>query len=112
MGGRMQPLFDPASVSLLPPSDTWKADMEKQNQDKIDNPDIDESEIENEETPMDSIGANDNEEADIDFTMATVDVQEEHERVLRIRNDIIAEKTLNRKQEKAFELSTDNVIKR
>ena len=45
---------------------------------------------------MDFLGRNDNDEADNDFTLTTVYVQEDQEWVLALRNDIIDEKTLNR----------------
>ena len=45
---------------------------------------------------MDFLGRNDNDEADNDFTLTTVYVQEDQEWVLAFRNDIIDEKTLNR----------------
>ena len=36
----------------------------------------------------------------------------DHERIIRLREEIIHEKTLNNKQEKAFQTATDNTIKR
>ena len=110
--GRGQPLFDRGSVSLLPPSETWKADIEKQNKDKLDNTDVCESEIEDNPSLTQFSVLDGNENADVDFTIAAVDVEQEHERIKRIGEEIVSEKTLNKKQEKGFEIATNNIIKR
>ena len=77
----------------------------------MDNPEFEESEYE-EHTPMEFTVNDNNRDASIDFSLAPVNVQEEYENVIRLRDNIINEKTLNKKQEKAFKLATENILKR
>ena len=110
--GNTHPLFDSNSVSLLPSAETWKADLEKQNQDKKDNPDEEEYETDDDTTITEMATIDQNDDADIDFSTAIINVEQEQERIQRLRDDVISESTLNRKQQKAFEISTENIIKR
>ena len=93
----------------LPHFETWKEDMEKQNKDKLDNLEPDEEEtIPTEFTET-------HEEIDVDFSIEQVsieDVEEERDRINRLREDIICKKTLYEKQQQVFEMVTDNIIKR
>ena len=99
-------------MSLLPSAETWKADLEKQNQDKKDNPDEEEYETDDDTTITEMAAIDQNDDADIDFSTAIINVEQEQERIQRLSDDVISKSTLNRKQQKAFEISTENIIKR
>ena len=90
----------------------WKNDMEKQNQDKVDNPEADQSDNEEEPSGIEIPAVNGNDDADVDFSMEPVDVEQEYDSIIGLRDDIIRERTLNKKQQIAFEVATANVIKR
>ena len=107
----MQPLFEPNS--RLPRYEIWKGDMDKQNKDKQDNNGLDEgyeSEIHDEPPATDIAATNDNTDLDINFTLESV--EQEVDRVRILRDEIINERTLNKKQKESFLMITDNIIKR
>ena len=98
--------------SSLNHSEEWKDNMKKQNQEKMDSME----EIEEQDyDPVEGLASLSDNNIDIDFSMEEVIVpsaQEELERIKRIRDDIGTKCTLNKKQIKAYEIATDNVIKR
>ena len=106
----MEPLFD--TDSRFPRAEIWKAEMKQQNQDKIDNPESDESECEEEPDSTEFTPMQCDTDAQVDFTMAPVNDEHDRDDIERLRESIVNEKTLNVKQQKAFEIATDNVIKR
>ena len=103
----VEPLFD--ANSQLPRYEIWKADMDKQNKDRQDEPD-EESEIYDEPSAMDVPLNDDDADQDIEFTLESV--EEEADRVRRLRDEIICERTLNVKQRESFLMITENMIKR
>ena len=101
----MQPVEN--IVSVLPPSVSWKNDLDKQNQDKLDEHDDPE-----ELTPPPFTTANNNAGDGVDIHFSMVAIQEERDEIEQMRLDIIQAYTLNKKQTKAFQIATENVIKR
>ena len=97
----------------LPSFKTWEADMSQQNQDKLDNP---ESEPNDDQNPGDFITTNGNCNVEVTFSMieqpTAADIENERNRINVIREDISRQYTLNRKQKIAFEMATENVMKR
>ena len=102
-----QPLHGDNSSGLS--SRRWEDDMKNQNQDKKN--DIESDECEQEPSPTEFVATND--DNDVDFSMEQISTEEqEHDRIRKLREDVISEHTLNKKQQKAFEIATDNIIKR
>ena len=93
--------------SLFP---QWETDMEKQNEDKVNNLESDQNENDEEPSQSEFVTVNGNDDADVDFSMASV--EQEYDCLIRLRDEIMKEKTLNKKQQKAYEMATDNVINR
>ena len=106
-GTSMEPLFD--SNAQLPRYELWKADLDKQNKEKQAGPD-EEGVINDEPSGMDVPMDDEEVEQDIDFTLESI--EDEADRVERIRYEIIHERTLNTKQKVAFLMMTENMVKR
>ena len=100
-----------ANGSNLPSFKTWEKDMNRQNQDILDNP---ENENNDDSAPVEHM-ANSNERTNVTFSMeiaSPAEIAQERDRVQRLREEICDEYTLNKKQKKAYEIATENVIKR
>ena len=107
------PMFE--NNERLPEAELWKEEMKKQNLNKneqIKQPgDL-------EPIPIEYMTIDDNvndSDIDIEFSVEQIsisDTEGERDNVLRLRNTISCNFTLNTKQKKAFETATDNLIKR
>ena len=103
----MQPIIEHSSRSSF-----WTDEMKKQNEDILN--DDESAECENQQEPVfnptPSIATHD--DNDIDISIERVGIQDDSDRVQEIVDDTIRKYSLNKKQQKAFEMSIQNVIKR
>ena len=99
------------NTSHLPASTVWIEDMNNQNQEKLNNPETDNDDV---PPPMDYAQFH-NGNDEVTFTMeegCTDDNTQQHNHINNLREEISLEHTLNTKQKKAFEMATENIIKR
>ena len=103
---RTHSTFDP---NVLPPSNKWKKDIAKQNQDKLNNNESDDDdELEDDDMHQREFNDEALDTPDVGLTVEPIDDLDYDE----IAANIIQRYSLNRKQKVAFETSIKNVIKR
>ena len=104
----MEPVLE--NSSQLPSLATWKDDMGKQNQDKL-NDVPDECEISEEPLPSPLQFTSIDGDNDVEFSVEPIS-NEDHDSVQQIVDDTIQKYKLNEKQKSAFNIAIKNVIKR
>ena len=88
-------------------SEIWKEKLKKRNQHMLNNIDQDEC-----EEPTSSDGIATHNDGNVNVELEITNLEEQRIRIERIRDEVSRDYTLNRKQKVAYEMITDNIIKR